>query len=70
MAMHTGKGLRAVMKFLEEMGVSTETWILGPRDDLMGGFGWSHMRDDAEDDGGEGGRRDQGAEVEEAVGVE
>ena len=68
-AMHTGKGLQAVMKFLEETGVATRMWILGPKDDLVGGFGWSHMRDDGEEGGG-GEREGRGmAEGEEAVGV-
>ena len=69
-AMYTGKGLQAVMKFLEETGVATWTWILGPRDDLVGGFGWSHIRDDGEE--GEGEEREERGEataVEEVVGV-
>ena len=71
-AIYTGKGLQAVMKFLEQTGVATRKWILGSKYELVGGFGWSHIRDDGEDDGGEGGEggvRDRGAEVEEVVGV-
>ena len=69
-AMYTGKGLQAVMKFLEETGVATRTWILGPRDDLVGSFGWSHIRDDGEEGVGEEREaRGEAAEAEEVVGV-
>ena len=69
-AMYTGKGLQAVLKFLEETGVAIRTWILGPRYDLVDGFGWSHIRDDGE--GGDGEEREErggAAEVEEVVSV-
>ena len=68
--MHTGKGLQAVVKFLEETGIGTRTWILGPKNDEVNGFGWSHMRDDG-DDGEEGEERERAGEHEEAevVGV-
>ena len=68
--MHTGKGLQATMEFLETTGVRPRTWILGPKKDLVGGFGWSHIRDDGEgveeEDEGERGREIDAAE---AVGV-
>ena len=69
-AMHPGKGLRAAMEFLENTGVGSWTWILGPKKDLVGGFGWSHIRDDG-DEGGEedGGERRRGIDAAEAVGV-
>ena len=54
-AMHTGKGLQAALEFLETTGVGSRTWILGPRKDLVGAFGWSHNRDD-----GEGEKEDDG----------
>ena len=69
-AMHTGKGLQAVLEFLKKTGVGSRTWILGPKKDLVGGFGWSHIRDDgdegAEDDEEEGRR---GVDAAEAAGV-
>ena len=69
-AMHTGKGLQATVEFLETTGVGSRTWILGPKKDLVGGFGWSHIRDDGEgveeEDEGERGREIDAAE---AVGV-
>ena len=69
-AMHTGKGLQAVWEFLETTGVGSRTWILGPWKDLVGGFGWSHIRDDSangeeEDDG----QRRRVIDVAEAAGV-
>ena len=69
-AMHTGKGLQAVLEFLEKTGVGSRTWILGPKKDLVGGFGWSHIRDD----GNEGGEADEqeerrGVDAAEAAGV-
>ena len=58
------------MEFLETTGVGSRTWILGPKKDLVDGFGWSHLRDDGEgveeEDEGERGR---GIDVVEAVGV-
>ena len=67
--MHTGKGLQAVLEFLETTGVGSRTWILGPRKDLVGSFGWSHIRDDSaggeEEDEGE---RRRGIDVAEAAG--
>jgi ribonuclease HI len=71
-AMHTTRGLAATLKFLEDTGVGTRTWILGPRDVETGGFGWSHMRDDEERGGrGEGEARSGRLEdeVAEVVGV-
>ena len=69
-AMHTGKGLQAAMEFLETTGVGSRTWILGPNKDLVGCYGWSHIRDDGEgveeEDEGERGRE---IEAVEAVGV-
>ena len=69
-AMHTGKGLQAVLEFLEKTGVGSRIWILGPKNDLVGGFGWSHIRDD----GDEGGEEDEeegrrGVDAAEAAGV-
>ena len=51
--MHMGKGLQGGLEFLEKTGVGSRTWILGPKKDLVGGFGWSHIRDDG-NEGGEG----------------
>ena len=69
-AMHTGKGLQVVLEFLEMTGVGSRSWILGPKKDLVGGFGWSHIRDDGarevEEDEEERGREIDAAE---AVGV-
>ena len=66
-AMHTGKGLQAAMEFLETMGVGSRTWIVGPKKDLVGGFGWSHIRDDGEgveeEDKGERGREIEAVEA-------
>ena len=69
MAMHTGKGLQAAMEFLETTGVGSRTWILGPKKDLVGGYGWSHIRDDTE--GGEGDKEERrsGIDAAEATGV-
>ena len=68
--MHTGKRLLAAMEFLEMVGVGSQTWILSPKKDLVGGFGWSHIRDDGEgveeDNEGERGRV---IDALEAVGV-
>ena len=54
------------MEFLETTGVGSRTWILGPEKDLVGGFGWSHIRDDGEGaeerDEGERGREIHAAE--------
>jgi hypothetical protein len=69
-AMHTGKGLQGVLEFLEETGVGTRTWILGPRTERVDGFGWSHMRDDGERAGGhEEGERGEQGDAAEVVGV-
>ena len=70
-AMHTGKGLRATMEFLEETGVGTRAWILGPKSDHVGGFGWSHIRDDGTEEGAraEVGERGDGADEADVVGV-
>jgi ribonuclease HI len=73
-AMHTGKGLQGVMKFLEDTGVGTRTWMLGPRLEEAGGFGWAHMRDDDEggeheEDGGRSRGRGEGVGTAEVVGV-
>ena len=58
------------MVFLETTGVGSRTWILGPKKDLVGRFGWSHIQDDGdgveEEDEGERGREIDAAE---AVGV-
>ena len=68
--MHTGKGLRATLEFLEETGVGTRTWILGPRDEHVGGFGWSHIRDDGVEEGEAGDReRGEGEDEADVVGV-
>ena len=56
-AMHTGKGLQTVLEFLEKTGVGSRTWIFGPKKDLVGGFGWSHIRDDG-NEVGEGNEED------------
>ena len=68
--MDTGKGLQAAMEFLETTEVGSRTWILGPNKDLVGGYGWSHIRDDGEggeeEDEGERGRE---IDAVEAVGV-
>ena len=48
--------------------MATRTWIQGRREDLVCGFGWSHMQDDGE--GGEGEEREErgrAAEAEEVV---
>jgi len=58
-AMHTGKGLQAVLEFLGETGVGTRTWISGPQTAEVGGFGWSHFGDDGS--GGERTERGEGA---------
>ena len=63
-AMHTGKGLQAAMEFLETTGVGSGTWILGPKKDLVGGYGWSHIRDDAE--GGEGDEEERRSGIDAA----
>ena len=69
-AMHTGKGLQAAMEFLEKTGVGSPTWILGPKKDLVGGFGWSHIRDDGEERKEEEGEvRRRGIDAAEAAGV-
>ena len=44
--MHTGIGLQAALEFPETTGIGSWTWILGPKKDMVGGFGWSHIRDD------------------------
>ena len=66
-SMHTGKGLKVVLEFLETTGVGSRSWMLGPKKDLVGGFGWSHMRDDgvggAKEDEGERGREIDRAEA-------
>ena len=68
--MHIGKGLQAAMEFLEKTGVGSRTWILGPKKDLVGGFGWSHNRGDGEDGGeAEGEERRRGIDAAETVGV-
>ena len=58
-AMHTGKGLQAALEFLEETGVGTRKWMLGPREEVDG-FGWSPIGDDGERSGGH--ERDEGGE--------
>ena len=70
MAMHMGKGLQAVLEFLEKTGVGSRAWILSPQKELAGGFSWSHIRDD----GNEGGEQDEeegrrGFDSAEAAGV-
>ena len=70
-AMHTGKGLQGALEFLETTGVGSRTWILGPRKDLVGGYGWSHIRDDGgggEEEDGEERRRESDAVEEVGVG--
>ena len=68
--MLTGKGLQAAMEFLETTRVGSRTWILGPKKDLVGGFGWSHIRDDGEGvEKEDEGRRERENDVVEAVGV-
>ena len=69
MAMHTGKGLQAAMEFLETTGVGSWTWILSPKKDLVGGYGWSHIRDDAEGGEGDEEERRSGIDAAEAAGV-
>ena len=69
-AMHTGKGLQTAMEFLETTGVGSRTRILGPKKDLVGGYGWSHIRDH-----GEGGEEDEeekrsSIDAAEAAGVD
>ena len=69
-AMHTGEGLQAAMEFLEKTGVGSGTWILGPKKDLVGSFGWSHIRDDGDEEGEEEGEvRRKGIDAAEAAGV-
>ena len=69
-ATHTGTGFQAAMEFLETTGVGSRTWIFSPNKDLVGGYGWSHIRDN-----GEGveeeveGERGREIEAVEAVGV-
>ena len=67
-AMHTAKGLQAAMEFLETTRIGSRTWILGPKKDLVGGYGWSHIRDDGEEGEGDEERR-RGIDVAEAAGV-
>ena len=67
-AMHTGKGLQVVLEFLETTGIGSRTWILGPQKDLVGGYGWSHIRDDGEEGEGDEERR-RGIDAAEAAGV-
>ena len=66
-AMHTGKGHQVVLEFLEMTGVGSRSWILGPKKDLVGGFGWSHIRADGarvvEEDEEERGREIDAAEA-------
>jgi hypothetical protein len=71
-AMHTSRGLAATLKYLEETKVGSRTWILGPRDADVGGFGWSHIRDDGTGGEGEEGEARSGRvedDVAEVVGV-
>ena len=69
-AMHTGKGLQVVLEFLETTGVGSQSWILGPKKDMVGSFGWSHIRDDgAGEVGEEEGERGREIDVAEAAGV-
>ena len=68
-AMHAGKGLQAAMEFLEMTGVGSRTWILGPKKDLVGGYGWSHIRDDGEGEEGDEEERRRGIDAAEAAGV-
>ena len=68
--MHTGKALQAAMEFPEKTGVGSRTWILGPKKDLVGGFGWSHIRDDGEEGREEEGEvRRRGIDAAEVAGV-
>jgi ribonuclease HI len=70
-AMHTSRGLAATLPYLEDTGVGTRTWMLGPRADV-GGFGWAHMRDDGGENDGELAEARSGREREvdpEVVGV-
>ena len=67
--MHTGKGLQAAMKFLETTGVGSRTWILGPKKDLVCGYGWSHIRDDGDEGEGDEEERRRGIDAAEAAGV-
>jgi hypothetical protein len=69
--MHTSRGLAATLPYLEDTGVGTRTWMLGPRADV-GGFGWAHMRDDGGENDGELAEARSGREREvdpEVVGV-
>ena len=68
-AMHTGNGLQAAMEFLETTGVGSWTWILGPKKDLVGGYGWSHIRDDGKEGEGDEEERRRDIDVAEAAGV-
>ena len=51
-AMHMGKGLQGLKEFLETTGVGSRTWILGPKKGLVGGYGWSHIRDEEKEEKG------------------
>ena len=67
--MHTGKGLQAAMEFLETTGVGSRTWILGPKKDLVGGYGWSHIRNNTKGGEGDEEERRSGIYAAEATGV-
>ena len=58
------------MEFLEKTGVGPRTYILGPKTDLVGGFGWSHNKDAGREGGEEDGEeRRRGIDAAEAAGV-
>ena len=70
MTMHTGKGLQAVLEFLKKTGVGSRIWILGTKKDMVGGFGWSHIRDEGNEEGEEDGEgRRTVIDAVEAAGV-
>ena len=59
-----------MLEFLERTGVGSRTWVLGPRKDLVGGFGWSHIRDDGNERGEEDEQeRRRDIDLAEAAGV-
>ena len=51
--MHTTRGLAASLDYLKDTGVGSRRWIMGTRVADVGGFGWSHIRDDGEEGAGE-----------------
>ena len=59
-----------MLEFLEKMGVGSRTWILSPKKDLVGGFGWSHIKDDRNEGGEEDEEeRRRGVDAAEVAGV-